>query len=44
MIREGACARIARTFPCLNLNNNSLGKIVDTHDLISAWLLLRYVH
>ena len=37
-------ARIARTFPGLNLNNNSLSKVVDTHDLISAWLLLRYVH
>ena len=41
---EDACARIARTFLGLNLNNNSLSKVVDAHDLISAWLLLRYVH
>ena len=27
-----------------NLNNDSLSKVVDTHDLIPAWLLLRYVH
>ena len=44
MIREGTCARNARTFPGLNLYNNSLSKVVDTHDLISAWLSLRYVH
>ena len=44
MIREGTCARIARTFSGLNLYNNSLSKVVDTHDLISAWLSLRYVH
>ena len=46
MIRfvKDACARIARTFPNLNWNNYCLSKVVDTHDLISAWLLLRYVH
>ena len=44
MIGQGCCARIARTFLSLNLNNNSLSKVVDTNDLISAWLLLRYVH
>ena len=44
MIREGTCARIARTFPGLNLYNNSLSKVVDTHDLISAWLSLRYFY
>ena len=44
MIREGASARIARTFPGFDLNNNSLSKGVDTHGVISAWLLLRYVY
>ena len=41
---KDACARIARTFPNLNWNNYCLSKVVDTHDLISAWLLPRYVH
>ena len=36
-------ARIARTFRGFDLNNNSLSKVVDKHDPISAWLLLRYV-
>ena len=41
---KDACARIARTFPNLTWNNYCLSKEVDTHDLISAWLLLWYVH
>ena len=44
VIREGTCARIARTFPGLNLYNNSLSKVVDTHDLVSAWLSLWYFY
>ena len=38
-----AYARIARTFRGFDLNNNSLSKVVDKHDPISAWLLLRNV-
>ena len=44
MIREGCLCMHCTHISLPNLNKNSLSKVVDTHDLISAWLLLRYVH